>query len=514
MHELKVRDLIASNKGVVFALLFSVYLLLILYPILRADRYCNDDLIRALLGNYGWNNNGRHLTSLVMRALEFNSQRLMDISPLPQIAAIGVFAWIGVLLARHYEIKSAWLVVLLTLPLGGQPFYLENLSYKFDAFCMALAVLCALLPIVSIPSNGKGWALGILSLLASLNFYQPAINVFLIFVMLEVLVRQVEGDGLAGQIKRLASRAAQFVIAMVVYQWLISASLKGWMKVHGAVIRDLNQWGQVQANAFDFYRFLADAFNPRWTAIFVPLAVLAIAIPMLASAHHAFSDRHRRSAWQTGILLLLALLLPCAALLCIAGPMLLLEQPILMPRVMIGVGALLTAALIAMHVVLRKWPAMLRLQFVVAGIWALGCVVFANAYGNAAAAQKQYETRIAIELARDLADLRASHPVRNYLVSGSAEWAPMTARMVDQHPLLRTLVLPYLRESDFNSRNFLRFHLQDMPDFETETNSGAEPVFARACSFPVLNTRSAYTLKLVDETALIDFSKMLAKSCP
>ena len=103
---------------------------------------------------------------------------LVDISPLPQIGAVLVLTWIGVLIARRYVATSPRSAALVAFPLGAHPFFLENLSYKFDALSMSLAILLAVLPIVALDAGRRGWWLGVLAIFASLNFYQPAINVF------------------------------------------------------------------------------------------------------------------------------------------------------------------------------------------------------------------------------------------------------------------------------------------------------------------------------------------------
>ncbi|WP_238592301.1 hypothetical protein, partial [Staphylococcus aureus] len=51
---------------------------------------------------------------------------------------------------------------------------------------------------------------------------------------------------------------------------------------------------------------------------------------------------------------------------------------------------------------------------------ALGMCVLASAYGNAASAQKSYESRIANSLANDLARLKASRGVHAFLLDGTA----------------------------------------------------------------------------------------------
>ena len=110
-------------EGRLFALLLALYFL-ILYPILRADRYYNDDLKRALIGHTGWDSNGRPLTTLLMKLLQCYDSALVDISPLTQIGAVALLAWVGVWIARRYALRPTWLAALIAFPLGAPPVFL------------------------------------------------------------------------------------------------------------------------------------------------------------------------------------------------------------------------------------------------------------------------------------------------------------------------------------------------------------------------------------------------------
>jgi len=442
-----------SRETVVFALLFGYYFLLILFPILRADRYCNDDLIRAFAGNYGWSENGRHLTNLLMRTLQFGASRVLDLAPLPQLLAIALLSWTGVLVARRFMIASPMMAALATLPLGAQPFFLENLSYRFDAPFMALAVFCALLPILMARADKAGWALGTLSLVASLNLYQPAITVFLVFALLEAAV--ADAAAARDRIARLSVRFAQFAVAAISYQLLFARSFKGWLAQRGTLVDSVDGPRVVGDNLHAFARFVVESFDPALFVLFAILIVLSLAALVVAGASRAMSPRHARSRWQNALIGLALLAVPCVALISVAGPMLALRDPVLMPRVMVGIGAWLSALAIAMHLALRTRPAWLRWQTAFGGVCALAFALATGIYGNALRAQDHYETAIAHDLANDLAALRATHPsTSHYLVTGSAALGPVTERMALRLPLLRSLVVPSLEGQRFQYAEF------------------------------------------------------------
>jgi len=506
----------AGRDILVFGALLAYLLLAILFPILRADRYCNDDLLRALSGSYGWSDNGRHLTNLLMRMLQLGASRLVDISPLAQLLAIAVLAWTGVLVARRFDIHSPAVAVMATAALGAQPFMLENLSYRFDALFMALAIMCSALPVTIDRHGWKGWAVGTSSLLAALNLYQPAIDVFLVFSVLEVSRDVPEAGGISRRFQTFVVRISQFAVASVAYRLLFAASLKDWVKDHAALASVADLPCTLAENARMFTRFVVDAFDQRCGALFVASVAAAIAVPMLIGARRGIAYRHDRPMWQTLVFVAALGALPFAALVGIVGPMLLLEKPVLMPRVMIGFGAFLCAALIAMNDALRTRPAMLRAQYVIGGTWLLMFAVMASNYGNASKAQDLYEIQIAHDIGNDLAELRAHHVVSNLVLTGSAGLAPVAERAERQFPLLQQLILPYLGENEFLSRNFLKLHVPGLSKWAGAAPSATDEKqpAGDACSMPALYVRDAYSLKLVGEIAVVAFAGELAEHCP
>ncbi|WP_168170282.1 glucosyltransferase domain-containing protein [Rhodanobacter sp. C03] len=507
----------ARGDHSVFAILLALYFL-ILYPILRANRYYDDDLKRALVGHSGWDSNGRPLTTLLMKLLQCYDAALVDISPLTQIGAIAMLAWVGVLIGRRYAIRSPWLAALVAFPLGAQPFYLENLSYKFDALSMSAAMLLALLPMIALKDDRRGWWLGVLALFASLCFYQPAINACLIFILLEVLLAQLSDSTPRQLMLPFLWRAWQAGLAVLVYQLVVGIHIHGWVGQQSEKIHGLRDLPVLKTNIVDFYTFIGDSFNQQWWRYFTPVLILLALVPVAIGIRYALRIRRIQPAWVSALLFALSLLLPLAALACVFGPMLLLLRPEIEPRVLMGVGALLAAALIAMQAALRQWRWSDVWTLSVSCMLALGMCVIASAYGNALGEQKGYEDRIAAHLAEDLAELKVSHSIHSFLLDGSIGYAPVAAHVAEQIPLVHTLIIPYISVDDaFHTHMFLMYYLPEVADLRFESGAGGlqqeAALLAETCRMPaVLNTRF-YRLYLVDDIAVLSLRPAGQQRC-
>lgn len=463
MQALSTPDHADAGVRAVFARLLVLYALL-LYPILHADRPYNDDLKRALLGRASWDSNGRPLTTLLMRALQCYDHAMVDIAPLPQIVAIVLLAWTGARLARRYTDASPWLAALLVFPLGAQPFFLENLSYQFDALSMALAIGLAVWPLL-LPATRRGSGWGIASLFGALCLYQPAINVFLVLALAELVLTQAAEPRAAVGLRTLGRRAVQIAAAMVVYELLVGMHISGWVKRQATPIHGWREIPRIADNVATFYGFVASSFNAHWWAVFGTLTMLLALACMVVGVRHARSPDPHRSRSQQALLIMLAVAMPGLAMVAALGPMLLLRAPEVQPRVLIGIGALLAAGLLLLRVALRTRAWGDRACTAVAAAFALGMGVIASAYGNAMTDQQHYEQHIAGRLADDLAKLSAAQPIHRLVVAGSAGFSPLAEHVAGEFPLMRRLVPTYLDADDrFATSGLLMFYLPQWVD--------------------------------------------------
>ena len=500
------RDVPEGEAGRVRAVFWRLagLLLLVLYPILRADRPYDDDLKRALLGRASWDSNGRPLATLLMRALQAYDHTMVDIAPLPQIGAVLLLAWIGARMAVRFTRASPWLAALLVFPLGAQPFFLENLSYHFDALAMALAVLLSAWPLL-MPAGARHWQRGGLCLFAALCLYQPAINVFLVLALLEAWQLQARERSPATWLRQLGVRALQWLVAMLLYELLVGIHISGWVRRQAAPIQSLHELPLVGRNFALFYGFVGDAFNVHWWSVLLPVLIVLAAAPVAIGLRHA-RGQGRFASWA---LVLVALAMPWAAMACALGPMLLLREPEIRPRVLIGLGALLVAGLVAVHEWLSNRRYGMRVDAALSGVLAAGMLVVAGTYGNAMAAQQQLEQHIATRLTDDMAALTAEHAVDALHVAGATGFAPLTEHAAIEFPLLRTLVPTYLTDASlFGTSGFLMGYLPQWVDARHPDRIRMRPtegaLLAHCVATPDRRV-AGYRLCLDGDVALVDF---------
>jgi len=149
-NKIALPKLYIKNEKRAAAILFAVYLVAMI-PLLRANYDYIDDSGRKLYGYTGWAAFSRYISEYLSHVLHAGNY-LADISPLPQLLAVGLLVAASILLIEQVhreqgiEQISLWDIAAV-LPLGLSPYYLECLSYKYDSPYMALSVLASIAPL-------------------------------------------------------------------------------------------------------------------------------------------------------------------------------------------------------------------------------------------------------------------------------------------------------------------------------------------------------------------------------
>ncbi|MVW79191.1 hypothetical protein GOQ28_09680 [Bordetella sp. 02P26C-1] len=423
---------------------FALYFIAIM-PILRADRYYVDDMGRALTGYLGWSGDGRPLANVFMEVFNLGTP-LTDISPLPQIVSIAILAALAVSVARYFRINGTILPALVFAPMVIGPFFLENLSYKFDALTMTLAVFLALVTVLKTRADLTGALLGILGLVASLSLYQPAFNVFLVFTTIQLVYLQRQDAPVPVWAGLLVMRVAQALAALILYKPLAASSIKGAYSARHSQLAPFSDLPAVVGrNVLLFWDYVTAALTSIWGRTLLIWIAAAIIIALGFSIRYIMRHWAGRPAWQRLLMVVAALGIVPALVMTCWGPMLALLHPVLLPRTMIGFGALAAGASLLIVLAL---PAHLppRWQAGIAAVPLLGLVLFSHVYGNTLKLQKDLEDSLARQISDDLAVIAAERELRQFTMIGHAARPAVARNNMKKYPLLGVLVPVHLKD--------------------------------------------------------------------
>lgn len=438
----------------------AVYLLGI-SAILRADFYFQDDLGRACFGEPGWGFS-RHLANLMSKVLHTGGY-LSDISPFPQILAVFIMALTSAICvyAISGDRKMTTWQGISVIPLGLSPFFLQCLSYKYDAPYMAMSVLLSVLPLVI--SRRKTTAYLISTALCTIGMctsYQASSGIFPMLVIMVGVSRWVYGEDTKQVLKFYGISAAGYLAGMLLFRLFFMAEYDGYASTEVAAGSDL--LSTALGNYKHYISILLDSFNPSWLVLSFLIGVFTLWSAVSRSKHSK----------------ILTLLVAASAMLFMFllsfGVYPFLEKPLFSVRSMYGIGCCL--AFWGIFSVSRPKAFAPKLGCLILS-WCF--FIFAFTYGNAQAMQVRYtDFRISAAM-EDVAKCQALSEGEDVAlqITGSIGYAPGVENLKERYPMIEQLVRVNFQNGwwgEYASRNYY-----GLPEMRIESaNEPPEGTFA------------------------------------
>lgn len=142
-----------------------------------------DDLARQIEGSREWMNWYRYISEIGSIFIH-TSKQLIDIAPLTQIIATFFVSLASFYIIYIFNKKFNYFSCIAILPVGLFPYFLSNLSYRYDSPYMALAMLVSIIPFLFIDDNKSFIPLSVIGLFLMCISYQSASGIYIFMSML------------------------------------------------------------------------------------------------------------------------------------------------------------------------------------------------------------------------------------------------------------------------------------------------------------------------------------------
>lgn len=188
------------------------------YPIIYGAGFYADDFYRINVVEKGflWNSLRRYFATYIAQFYSQDTHFIIDAAPLTWVLSIFLIGLSGVLifckLNRNYQKFALILSVVFII----NPFFVQNLLYRFDSLGMFLGLFFAVLAF-SLNSTKKHFIIRVLLLVISLNFYQTFSNIFISLVAIELLLMAYVSTGTEVLKKYLLEMIGVFMLANAIY---------------------------------------------------------------------------------------------------------------------------------------------------------------------------------------------------------------------------------------------------------------------------------------------------------
>jgi len=431
----KLKVYCTKRTAIITSVLFIV-LLIWVYPILRSDFNYIDDLGHNFYGipEWGWNF-GRWILLLANCISNFNVF-LCDTSPLQQVLSCIVLLAVALTLAAIFSSlrKSSKLsipVLLASLAMVFNPYFLENMTYKYESIGMALSILFAIAPFLFYGNKKAFFFSSIAMNLFVCLSYQASNGVFSTMTLFVGLVRYVLEDdfGLKELFSFYVLAAISFVIGLMFFYVPFSI-----MDHSGASYRstDISVGGSMFSVFFRNQKIMAKIlihdFNAIWKTV-IALTAVSFIVQSL-----------RRTRKSKSLVLALDLMVLALGFLLCLGAYSILSVPADTARMIYGSVSFI--ALIGISAVTfarddkaSKWLCVLPLAMTLM-FFSYGFI-----YGNAIKAQLEYEDRIRDMVLSDLNQTLESKDGKYSLgLKGSVGFAPLVEHVQSLYPITHRLI--------------------------------------------------------------------------
>ncbi|EQY98878.1 TPA: hypothetical protein JTO81_003976 [Escherichia coli] len=471
---MKVDKLRFSNRLIYIAILYVL-------PLILANVLYIDDMGRALYG-YGWEVDGRLFASYLMQALSFGGA-IVPMFPYSVTAAALIVFLAGVIVSNIIIKEYSLTLNVCCLLLLTSPFYLENLSYRYDAIPMAASILLAVIPFLV---NGMVLfsLLSVISLFIVFGLYQTSTMVyFAMFICISF--RDVKECGLKYVIKFAIICTLSFIVSYMLYSLWVR--LMGLSMPRGELIH-------FNGDTFNSILTRIKAYSQIYSYLFSREYIIAI-LPITAAVLWSFF-KHLKDDLRRGIIYTIALAASVSLITILTTmPNLLLKDPWYTPRTFVCYPFILIA--ISIYCLKAVSDIFLGISLSVIVFFSF---VLSSSYGSVLKVNNDYDNFLAQSISEKI--MKDSNRGEYTVVIMGKQSRPILSSMFyDKFPILVKLAPLYMSEGWY-------WGVKDLSRFlNIRSSSDAQKVIKSACDFDEIYKSSIYNLYHRNDVYIVDFEK-------
>lgn len=409
-----------KRNGIYFSLaLGGLYVL----PIILANFYYVDDLARSVAGYARWSDNGRPLAEYIIKGMSFGG-RVIDLAPLPLILSVLVVVLSGYYYCFKASIEGRVTVAITSVSLLISPFYLQNISYRFDVFTMSLSVAACVLS-SAVLLNRSGYARFILSgllIVASLSLYQSSANICIAMIGLNALI-SYRNTQFKSTFLESVCYASTIVVALLIYKFCIASVF-----VSGVYSESHAESASSIESVIKTMKAYAWMFNETFIGNYGKAMSLLAILPLSAIAYHAATKKDAK-------FIIVSILSIISIAFSYIGVLIALHDPVIYPRVLVGFCGIVFSGFVATSLFCKKMTPVLIIPLVAS-------ILLSYSYGNSLSAQKEKEGFVFELVAKEVISNPGIEKIR---FNGTVDISPTASNAAEKSGIIKIITPSYIR---------------------------------------------------------------------
>ena len=468
-----------------FIILFCIYMVA-LSSLFRANYNYMDDLGRTAWGYLIWDAFSRYITQF-MAIIVHADTTLNDISPLPQLLSIALMVLSSIILIKIFAQKFSILNIIAVIPLGLSPFFLQCLSYKFDAPYMALSVAASIYPLLFLQSPPILYYLVLVTgTIVMLLTYQASSGIFMVCLLMLMALQWNKGREAKDCLRIIAFSGIIQILIALTFKILLVKEYNSYVSTD--ITSAKNAIFVILSNLINYYKIVLQCSTLPWN-------IMTLGVTMAAIRRYLMESK--RGKGQASIVIITTILI-CSVF--SYGAYIVLQKPLFSPRALYGFGVLI--ALLGIVAVNGKTENIMGKIACIMLSWSL--IVFSLAYGNALAEQKRFETFRMQMVIHDISKIPElnKNGIRKLQLKGSVGYSPVIQRMEYKYPILRALVNIQMK-SGFCFGEFYLFNYFALPGIKQEPNWGKKKQVIDDSKMVVFMDTAYHTIKYDEKNIVV-----------
>ncbi|NBM04546.1 glucosyltransferase domain-containing protein [Proteus sp. G2671] len=458
--------------------------LIYILPIILANVYYIDDMGRVLSA-YGWHEDGRIFATYIMQILSFGSS-ISQMFPLSILISSMIMLLSGCIISsilfENNILSKVCALLLLT-----SPFYLENLSYRYDSIPMSLSILLVVIPFIA---NRKIYfsLLSITCLTIVLGLYQTSAMAYfavLICIITKKLKEQKSKEALAISIISFLC----FLFSYLLYSYIIK--IAGINLGRGGFINiNYDTFNVILNRLFRYYYFYSNLFNLKYIIAITPLCLISIFTVLYGIKYGVMFFLKR---------FFLFFLFLFSIVLLTTLPNLVLSDPWYTARTMICYPFIFYFLVSYSYSYVSN--KILSISTILVVFFSF---ILSNSFGSVLKDNDDYNNFIAQSVSSDIMK-NNNYDVYNVMIVGAQKKPIRSAKQYEIFPVIDKLAPLYMtKEWYWGIRNLSRYLKMNMIIEKNE-------ILSNFCKYNLTNKTSLYSIYSKDDIFIIDFSNSCEK---
>lgn len=462
-------------------------------PVISQGVDYNDDTNRSIRISHGHDfiQSGRFVAEGLSTLLSGMSKYPIDYGSLGQILGVAVVVLtLLILLKSRFSYTPKHLLAI--MPLLINPFLLQNISYRYDAFGMMLAYAAAITAFAIFKKTKIGFILPTILLFISLGIYQSMTTLFIMLSALGFLYSILTSkSSIVRHFSTLFLQAISYVAAMLLY--LITTTF---------IFPATSGRNSLQVNLASIPDNMRATFDIVSAFIVGPIGVVSIAMIVMSLALlMIISLKHKSPISRTLLLVSVGLASP----LIILGPMVIVENALIYPRSLITISLIGLLASLAVISAQKKYHASQIIILAAMIVYLLFTVFFAHSYGAFLKSQSSHREIILNSIYNHI---QSENITGKIYLSGRSDNSRSSNRFISQYPILKK-IWPTSIDNPTWSERVLKNHDDDViadwkinyPEKELVACSSPDRLVVSAKSYGiyklnVVNGENEYLIKI------------------